>query len=340
MGFQAWKAWKHAKFLNGGWSKNARRETFARLRDGLQPRCITRDLRWGVPVPHPGFDEKVFYVWFDAPIGYISITAAYTPEWEQWWRAPENVELVQFLGKDNIQFHTLNFPASLLATQDRWTLLDRISVTDYLNYEGCKFSKSRKIGVFGDQACSTGIHSDVFRYYLLSVRPESGNDADFTWSDLKAKNNGDLLNNLGNFCHRVLDFIGKRCNGLVPAVSSAGIAECLALGKELKPLVDLYINHLENCRLREALKAALAVSTCGNSFLSTHEPWKKLATHPQEAAAYLASGAGVVRLLAALLAPFVPTVAGLLLHFLGLPAACGCLSDELLSAVEHPHQIV
>merc|ERR1712232_1326329 len=267
MGFQAWKAWKHAKFLNGGWSKNARRETFARLRDGLQPRCITRDLRWGVPVPHPGFDEKVFYVWFDAPIGYISITAAYTPEWEQWWRAPENVELVQFLGKDNIQFHTLNFPASLLATQDRWTLLDRISVTDYLNYEGCKFSKSRKIGVFGDQACSTGIHSDVFRYYLLSVRPESGNDADFSWSDLQAKNNGDLLNNLGNFCHRVLDFIGKRCSGVVPTVaaSSDGIAECLALGQEVKPLVETYIKHLENTRLREALKVALAVSTCGNS---------------------------------------------------------------------------
>merc|ERR1712118_463734 len=123
--------------------------------------------------------------------------------------------------------------------------------------------------------------------------------------------NGDLLNNIGNFAHRVLDFIGKRCNGVVPSASSAGIQECLALGQEIKFLVDAYIHHLENARLREALKAAVAISTCGITFLSTHAPWKKLATHPEEAGAYLACAAGVVRLLAALLAPFIPTVAGL-----------------------------
>lgn len=182
----------------------------------------------------------------------------------------------------------------------------------------------------------------MFRYYLLSVRPENGNDADFSWSDLKAKNNGDLLNNLGNFCHRVLDFIGKRCDGWVPTVvaSDASAEKCLALGLELKHLVELYIKHLENTRLREALKVALAVSTCGNNFLQANEPWKQLATHPQEAAACLTASAGVVRLLAALLAPFIPTVAGLLLHFLGLPAEYGFLSDDLLANVEHPHQIL
>jgi methionyl-tRNA synthetase len=350
--FHAWKAWKSAhairgsvgseKIHGGGWSTNARSETAARLRNGLQARCITRDLQWGVPVPHAGFEDKVFYVWFDAPIGYISITAAYTPEWERWWRAPEDVKLVQFLGKDNTLFHTLNFPASLLATGERWTLLDRISVTDYLTYEGSKFSKGRGIGVFGDQACSTGLPSDVFRYYLLSVRPESGNDADFSWADLRAKNNGDLVNNLGNLCHRVLDFIGKRCDGTVPrvAASNAGVEDCLAFGEELKKLVDQYIDHFENTRLREALKVALLVSSKANVFIQEQQPWKRLATHPEEAAACLAASAGVVRLLAALLAPFLPTVASLLLRFLGLPAEYGCLSDTLFAGVCCPHQLV
>merc|ERR1711879_700751 len=131
---------------------------------------------------------------FDAPIGYISITAAYTPEWKRWWQAPEDVELVQFLGKDNIPFHTVIFPACLLATGDTWTLLKGISVTEYLTYEGGKFSKGRGVGVFGNDVQGTGIAADVFRYYLLTIRPEQS-DADFRWSDLAARNNGELVNN-------------------------------------------------------------------------------------------------------------------------------------------------
>merc|ERR1712050_442936 len=131
-----------------------------------------------------------------------------------------DVELVQFLGKDNIPFHTVIFPASLLATGEKWTLLKSISVTEYLNYEDGKFSKSRGVGVFGNDAQSTGIHADVFRYYLLSVRPEQS-DADFRWSDLALRNNCELLKNLGNFCHRVLDFVGKKLGGQVPSASAS-----------------------------------------------------------------------------------------------------------------------
>jgi len=333
-----------ATVAQGTWSSNACQVTAAWLRDGLKPRCITRDLKWGVPVPSDaveGFDDKVFYVWFDAPIGYISITAAYTAEWERWWRAPKDVELVQFLGKDNIPFHTVIFPASLLATGDQWTLLKRASVTEYLNYEGGKFSKSRGVGVFGNDARDTEIPADVWRYYLLSIRPEQS-DAQFRWSDLAAKNNGELVNNLGNYCHRVLDFICKRCGGVVPQVSpsGAGVEECLELGKELRAAVDSYVENLEKARLREALKAALAVSSIGNAFLNKCEPWKRLKVDPASAGTHLVAAVGVVRLLAALFSPFTPGVARLYLQYLALDAQSGCLTDELLAAVDTPQVLL
>lgn len=130
----------------GGWSTNCVQVTGAWMEQGLKERCITRDLKWGTPVPYPGYEEKVFYVWFDATIGYVSITANYTPHWERWWKNPEEVELVQFMGKDNIPFHTVIFPATQLGTGDNWTMMRKISVTEYLNYEDGKFSKSRGIG--------------------------------------------------------------------------------------------------------------------------------------------------------------------------------------------------
>ncbi|AQL08647.1 Methionine--tRNA ligase cytoplasmic [Zea mays] len=119
----------------GLWSQNAIQATNAWLKEGLKPRCITRDLKWGVPVPHEKYKDKVFYVWFDAPIGYVSITASYTPEWEKWWKNPDNVELFQFMGKDNVPFHTIMFPSTLLGTGEKWTMMKTISVTEYLNYE-------------------------------------------------------------------------------------------------------------------------------------------------------------------------------------------------------------
>eukprot|EP00928_Gymnodinium_smaydae_P044492 TRINITY_DN29678_c0_g1_i2.p1 TRINITY_DN29678_c0_g1~~TRINITY_DN29678_c0_g1_i2.p1 ORF type:complete len:684 (-),score=101.79 TRINITY_DN29678_c0_g1_i2:74-2059(-) len=327
----------------GGWSSNARSVTKDWLDTvGLQPRCITRDLKWGVPVPQDaiqGFEDKVFYVWFDAPIGYISITAEYTSEWEQWWRAPENVELTQFLGKDNILFHTLILPASLLASGERWTLLSRISATEYLNYEDSKFSKSEGVGVFGDNARDADIEPDVWRFYLLAIRPEQG-DSEFRWSDLAAKTNGELVNNLGNFCHRVLDFVSNTCGGVVPKVCVSGIRECADLGKDLRKAVDSYIENLEACRLREGLKAALEVSSIGNKFLAQHRPWALIKDDPDRAGTHLAAAVGVVRLLAALLSPFTPCAATRYLHYLGLDSQFGLLSNELLAAVEAPYTLV
>lgn len=171
----------------------------------------------GHAVPLKGYEDKVFYVWFDAPIGYISITANYTKEWRQWWNHPENVKLVQFMGKDNIPFHTVIFPCTLMGTHDPWTMMSQVSCTEYLNYEDGKFSKSKNTGVFGDQAKDTGIPSEVWRFYLLSNRPEQSDSA-FYWDDLADKNNNELLKNLGNFVNRCLAFVYNRMDATVPGL--------------------------------------------------------------------------------------------------------------------------
>ena len=162
--------------VDGFWAKNAIQLTNSWIRDGLKERCITRDLKWGIPVPREGFEDKVFYVWFDAPIGYISITANATENWKYWWQDSENTELFQFIGKDNIPFHTVIFPSSLLASAEPWTMLHHMSSTEYLNYEGGKFSKSQGIGVFGNDVQETGIPADVWRFYMYYNRPERSDE--------------------------------------------------------------------------------------------------------------------------------------------------------------------
>jgi methionyl-tRNA synthetase len=186
-----------------------------------------------------------------------------------------------------------------------------------------------------------GIAADVWRYYLLSVRPEKG-DSEFRWSDFAKRNKEDLVGTLGNFCHRVLDFVYRRCDGVIPEVRGAGLQECLDLGKRLQNSVDAYIERLEGreTRLREGLKAALEVAAIGNKFLTDHEPWKLIKTDPERAGTHLAAAAGVVRLLAALFSPFTPSAARLYLKFLGLDAEYGRLSAELLAFVCTPHRLV
>jgi methionyl-tRNA synthetase len=200
------RAWIDKTSVEGNWTQNSRAITKGFINEGIKERCITRDLKWGVKVPgdDPDMKEKVFYVWFDAPIGYISITANFVGKdnWRNWWQNPENVKLYQFMGKDNVTFHTVIFPSTLIGTKENWTLLHHLSTTEYLNYEKTKFSKSNSVGVFGDHAESTGIPSEVWRYYLISNRPETS-DTDFKWDDFVAKNNNELLANLGNLVNRV-----------------------------------------------------------------------------------------------------------------------------------------
>ncbi|XP_027116835.1 probable methionine--tRNA ligase isoform X1 [Coffea arabica] len=316
----------------GGWSQNAIQATNAWLREGLKPRCITRDLKWGVPVPHEKYKDKVFYVWFDAPIGYVSITACYTTEWEKWWKNPEEVELFQFMGKDNVPFHTVMFPSTLLGTGENWTLMKTISVTEYLNYESGKFSKSKGIGVFGNDAKDTNIPIEVWRYYLLTNRPEVS-DALFTWDDLRAKLNNELLKNLGNFINRVLNFIAKApglgYGSILPDAQDAeSHPSTKALGDKVGELVEQYVEAMEKVKLKQGLKIAMAISTEGNGYLQENEFWRLYKDDQPTCSIVMRTSAGLVYLIASLLEPFMPSFSIEVLKQLNLPLEQISLCDE------------
>ncbi|KAK4535430.1 hypothetical protein CDCA_CDCA05G1455 [Cyanidium caldarium] len=308
----ALQRWVDAAAERGGWSDNALTMTRSWLRDGLKPRCITRDLQWGVPVPLDGFTDKVFYVWFDAPIGYLSITAAAWSDrdrWRAWWQHPEQVELVQFMGKDNTPFHTVIFPCTLLATQRPWTMLQRISTTEYLNYEGGKFSKRRGTGVFGDSAADTGIPAYVWRYYLVANRPEQS-DSVFTWDDLAAKNNNELLANVGNLVNRTVSLVKSGFQGVLPALTDAPGYQ--ARERRLFAAVTDELREYHRCfgdiALKAALRCAMAIGKLGNQYLQESKPWdllKEPASGRERARTVLAVAAGVVRLLAICMEPFM-----------------------------------
>ncbi|KAL8048682.1 hypothetical protein ABFX02_07G083100 [Erythranthe guttata] len=325
---------------SGGWSHNAIQITNSWLREGLKPRCITRDLKWGVPVPHENFKDKVFYVWFDAPIGYVSITSCYTTEWEKWWKNPDNVELYQFMGKDNVPFHTVMFPSTLLGTGESWTMMKTISVTEYLNYESGKFSKSKGVGVFGNDVKDTNIPVEVWRYYLLANRPEAS-DTKFEWITLKDKLNGELVNNLGNFINRVLKFIAKDpgYNSIIPK------AKCIDshpptkdFGCEVGKLVQEYVDAMEKVKLKEALNKAMDISSKGNRYLEENKYYKLYKTDEPTCAMILKTSAGVVYLLACLLEPFMPSFSLKVLMQLNLPGVS--LSDDLVERAKRPWEIV
>lgn len=324
----------------GGWSSNCVQVTRAWMDQGLKQRCITRDLKWGTPVPLPGFEDKVFYVWFDAPIGYISITAGYCGEaWRAWWlpseyygargQATPDIELVQFMGKDNVPFHTVIFPASQLGSRRPWTMMRNISVTEYLNYEDGKFSKSRGVGVFGNDAKETGIPVEVWRYYLLAVRPET-QDSAFQWDDFAAKNNAELNDNLGNFINRTLKFVFARFEGVVPGAEAGVGAEAITgLGTKVSALVQQYIQALEAQKMKEALKCAMLVSKAGNLFFQETEIWKAVKENRALAGAYISACVGVVALVAALLEPFMPSFTAKVLEQLALSTG-PALTDDLV----------
>ncbi|KAM8868759.1 methionine--tRNA ligase, cytoplasmic isoform 1-T1 [Synchiropus picturatus] len=314
--------WLEKSTGTGDWTANAKQITRSWLRDGLKPRCITRDLKWGTPVPHEDYKEKVFYVWFDAPIGYLSITANYTSEWEKWWKNPQQVELYNFMAKDNVPFHSVVFPCSLLGAQDNYTLVNHLVATEYLNYEDTKFSKSRGVGVFGDMAKDTGIPSDVWRFYLLYVRPE-GQDSAFSWADMALKNNSELLNNLGNFINRAGMFVAKFFDGCVPAM------ELQQEDKKLLALVgwelQQYIQLMDKVKIRDALKHILNISRHGNQYIQVNEPWKKIKggdVDKQRAGTVTGVSVNVACLLSVMLMPYMPTVSQTIRDQLNAPQSC------------------
>ncbi|MEM4267949.1 MAG: methionine--tRNA ligase [Candidatus Woesearchaeota archaeon] len=290
------------------WSANARTMTDAWLKEGLKPRAITRDIKWGIPVP--GYEGKVFYSWFDAPIGYISITRESRQDWESYWK-DKKTRLVQFMGKDNIPFHTILFPAFLIGSKQGYTLLDTLSVNEYLNYEGGKFSKSRNIGVFGDDAMNSGLEPDVFRYYLMVNRPENS-DTEFAWKDFQEKINNELVANLGNLVNRTLAFIYRFYGGVVPVVEldNRFIYEVNGRIKAIEAL-------LGDIKLKDALREIMLLSKRGNQYFQEHEPWRKIKDEPKEADMTIATLALLVKQIGIIISPFLPETSKRIMYQMG-----------------------
>ena len=301
--------------------------------EGLQDRGITRDLDWGIPVrrgsePWPGMEGKVFYVWFDAPIEYIGATAEWADStglgaagWERWWREDKGaagVRYVQFMGKDNVPFHTLSFPATILGSGEPWKLVDYIKSFNYLNYEGGKFSTSEGRGVFMDQALEI-LPADYWRWWLMANVPE-GSDSNFTWESFQAGVNKDLADVLGNFASRVTKFAAARFGTAVPAGGSYGPDEA-AVTADLARRVAAYETHMEAIELRKAAQELRAIWVAGNEYLQAAAPWTAIRTDPDRAAAVTRFGLNLIRLYAVLSRPFLPDASAAMLTALGLDSA-------------------
>lgn len=317
--------WFEKASAKGQWSKNAVQITSSWINRGLESRCITRDLYWGTPVPLDNYKEKVLYVWFDAPIGYVSITANYFSEknsndWIKWWKNPEQVDLYQFMGKDNVPFHTVVFPASELGTKENWTMLHHLSTTEYLQYEGGKFSKSRGVGVFGNNAKDTGIPPSVWRYYLASIRPETS-DSQFSWGEFVTKNNSELLANLGNFVNRLVKFVVAKYNGVIPDFAVSEIPEYADFEKDVNTLLAAYNENMEAVNIRRGLELAMAISSRGNQFLQDNKLDNNLYTkQASKSDAVVGVGLNLIYLVSSLIYPFMPSTTAQINEILNAPA--------------------
>ncbi|TAQ91439.1 hypothetical protein B7494_g193 [Chlorociboria aeruginascens] len=313
--------WFTKSSKEGAWPQNGVSITRSWLDKGLEGRSITRDLKWGTPIPLPGYEKKVLYVWFDACIGYPSITANYTKDWELWWRDPENVKLYQFMGKDNVPFHTVIFPGSQIGTGDKWTMLNHLSTTEYLNYESGKFSKSRGVGVFGDTVKDTGIPSSVWRYYLLANRPETG-DTQFEWKTFIAANNSELLANLGNFVNRLIKFTNAKLDGVIPKFSPDHEEESYdfpAFIAEINTLLAEYVADMEAVRLRAGLRKIMEISTRGNNILAGRLDNANLASNPTRTHTIIGLSLNLCYLLASISSPFMPSTSQSIVEQLNAP---------------------
>ncbi|MEL6957620.1 MAG: methionine--tRNA ligase [Pseudomonadota bacterium] len=291
--------------------------------DGLQDRGITRDLSWGVPVKRgdddwPGMDGKVFYVWFDAPIEYIAcsqewVDAGKGDDWARWWRTDmgaEDVRYTQFMGKDNVPFHTLSFPATIIGSGEPWKRVDYLKSFNYLNYDGGQFSTSRGRGVFMDQALEI-LPADYWRWWLLSRAPETS-DSEFTWEAFQTDVNKDLADVLGNFVSRVTKFCRSKFAEAVPAGGIWGDAED-ALTAELQTRLEAYQTNMDAIEIRKSASELRAMWAAGNEYLQSAAPWAVFKEDPDQAAAQIRLALNLIRIYAVLSAPFIPDAAAKLL---------------------------
>ncbi len=311
------------------WPQLARSIAYKWLDEGLQDRAITRDLKWGVPVlkdgkPRPGFEDKVFYVWFDAPVEYIAATQEWAEagdnrDWESWWRTDkgaDDVSYVQFMGKDNVAFHTVSFPVTIFGSQEPWKTVDKLKAFNWVTWYGGKFSTSQKRGVFMDQALDI-LPSDYWRWYLIANAPE-GSDAPFTWEGFQSAINSDLANVLGNFVNRITKYTVSKFDGVLPDGGVAGEDEAWLEG-ELKTRLPILMSHYENMEFRKAAAETRAIWAVGNEYLTKAEPWVKFKTDKDAAAVGVRYGLNLVALFGILALPIIPETGKKILDAIGIP---------------------
>ena len=310
------------------WPPLARSIALKWLDEGLQDRAITRDLTWGVPVlrhgkPRPGFENKVFYVWFDAPIEYIGATqeraSAGHGDWQRWWRTDAgaaDVSYVQFMGKDNVAFHTVSFPITLLGSEEPWKTVDKLKAFNWVTWYGGKFSTSQNRGIFMDQALELA-PSDLWRWHLMANAPESA-DAAFTLEHFQAIVNKDLADVLGNLVNRITRFATARFEGRVPEGGSPGALE-KTLAEQLSQHLDALTGHYAAMEFRKAMAETRAIWSLGNEYLAEAAPWTVLKSDREAAAMIVRTALNVTAISAIIAQPVIPRAAAKVLDALGVP---------------------
>lgn len=297
------------------WKTNVYGQCKSWLDLGLQPRAVSRDLDWGVPVPVEGADGKVLYVWFDAPIGYISNTIELLPDsWEKWWK-DSDTRIINFIGKDNIVFHCIVFPAMMMAYGDNFQLPDNVPANEFLNLEGDKISTSRNWAIWlHEYLRDFPGKQDVLRYVLTANAPET-KDNDFTWRDFQARNNSELVAILGNFVNRAMVLTFKYFEGIVPQPGELADVDSAAIA-EIRRSVEALTAALDTFHFREALKEAMNIARIGNRYLQETEPWKVAKTDPQRVKTILNVAIQICANIAIAFEPFLPFMSEKLLRML------------------------
>ncbi len=283
------------------------------LTSDLRDRCITRDLTWGVPVPRPGFENKVFYVWFDAPIAYIAATQEWAPQdpgkgdWRKWWWQADDVRYIQFLGKDNVPFHTVSFPATLIGSREPWRTVDVIKGFHWLTYDGGKFSTSQQRGIFADTALEV-LPADFWRWWLIANAPETA-DTDFTVQRFATDVNKDLADIFGNLANRLFSFVARAFDGRIPTEGEPGAREQELINDIDHRVAAVRLAH-ERLEFRRAAAETRAIWSRANAYLQEAAPWVAIKTDPARAAVATRIGLNLVRLSARVAWSIVPSLAG------------------------------
>jgi len=292
-------------------ASSTRNFSISLINEGLKPRAITRDVSWGIQAPFPGAEDKRIYVWVEAVLGYVSATIEYfknhgEPErWKEYWFDKET-RTFYFIGKDNIPFHTIIFPALLLASGENYNLPWNVSATEFLQFKGEKASKSQKVGIWIDEALEL-FPADYWRYFLMATRPET-KDSNFSWELFIEKVNADLNDTFGNFVHRTLTFINSKFDSVIPE-STALDSDAAKILKTLEEKVNSIAEEFEDCRLQSAANTVVSISRIGNQYLNDKEPWNLIKVDRAKAASIFSVAAQLVKALAVVSAPLIPFAA-------------------------------